>query len=155
MSATITSYIPGRIRVQDNRLTNASKAGQTSSMLQMLPGVTKVSVNQHTASLLVQYDPASGVEELLRTQLGLPQAGRNVKPVQKRHSSGKKQTARLSANDIPFTYRQFLNYGMMATFAVSGIGIALHYRKLHALAGFLFFGLSGLHMYNKRRTLFV
>ncbi len=155
MSATITSYIPGRIRVQDNRLADASEAGQTSGMLQMLPGVTKVSVNQRTASLLVQYDQTSGVEELLRTRLGLPQAGKNLKPQHTRHSSGIKQAAPLSANNIPVTYRQFLNYGMMATFAVSSIGIALHYRKLHALAGFLFFGLSGLHMYNKRRTLFV
>lgn len=155
MSATITSFIPGRIRVQDSRLTNASEAGQTSGMLQMLPGVRKVSVNQRTASLLVQYDPASGIEELLRNSLGLPQAAKNVKPRQKRPSSPKKQVARLSTNTIPVTYRQFLNYGMMLTFAASGIGIALHYRRLHAAAGFLFFGLSGLHMYNKRRTLFV
>jgi hypothetical protein len=155
MSMTITSYLPGRIRVRDNRFTIAAEAGQITGLLKNLHGITGISVNSRTASLLVQYDPASGVEELLRTQLGLPQAARNVKPVQRRHSSGKKQVACLSVNDIPVTYRQFLNYGMMATFAVSGIGIALHYRKLHALAGFLFFGLSGLHMYNKRRTLFV
>lgn len=152
---TITSFIPGRIRVQDNRLGNAAEAVQITDGLKLLPGITGISVNHRTASLLVQYDPASGIEELLRNSLGLPQAAKNVKPRQKRPSSPKKQAARLSANAVPVTYRQFLNYGMMLTFAASGIGIALHYRKLHAAAGFLFFGLSGLHMYNKRRTLFV
>jgi hypothetical protein len=155
MSMTITSSIPGRIRVRDNRLAIAAEACQITGMLKMLPGITKVSVNQRTASLLVQYNQASGVEELLRTHLGLHQPGKAAKSSPRQSSPNKKISSCLAAADLPITYRQFLNYGMMATFAVSGIGIALHYRKLHALAGFLFFGLSGLHMYNKRRTLFV
>lgn len=155
MSTTITSYIPGRIRVRDNRLANAAEAEQITTMLKMLPGIRCVTLNQRTSSLLVQYDPTSGAEKLLKSYAGLEAQIKATRPAPKRRIPDPKKTVLPAVADLPVTYRQFLNYGMMATFAVSGIGIALHYRKLHALAGFLFFGLSGLHMYNKRRTLFV
>lgn len=152
---TITSYIPGRIRVRDNRLADAAAAEQIIAMVKLLPGIRGISVNHRTASLLVQYDPASGAEALLRSHAGIEAPDTPVKPAAGRRKPGKKKNCCITAGDFPITYRQFLNYGMMAAFAASGIGIALHYRKLHAAAGFLFFGLSGLHMYNKRRTLFV
>lgn len=152
---TITSYIPGRIRVRDSRLANAAEAAQITAMVTLLPGIRGISVNHRTASLLVQYDPASGVETLLRSYAGIEPQDTPVKPAASRRKYGKKKSFCIRAGDLPITYRQFLNYGMMVAFAASGIGIALHYRKLHAAAGLLFFGLSGLHMYNKRRTLFI
>lgn len=152
---TIISSIPGRIRVRDSRLADAAEAGQLTSRLKLLPGITGISVNHRTASLLVQYDPASGVEALLRRYAGIEPVDPPVKPAASRKIPGKHKSSCITAGDLPITYRQFLNYGMMVAFAASGIGIALHYRKLHAAAGLLFFGLNGLHMYNKRRTLFV
>lgn len=154
MSMTITSYLPGRMRVRDNRLTCVSEANRITDLLKDLPGITGINVNNRTASLLVQYDPASGVEALLRSYAGIKPVDPPVKPAASRKRPGNKKSSCIIAGDLPVTYRQFLNYGMMAAFAGSGIGIALHYRKLHAAAGFLFLGLSGLHMYNKRRTLF-
>ncbi len=61
----IISYIPGRIRFRDNSLAQAEKADQITALFKSFSGITAVSVNMKTASLLVQYDPASGVEELL------------------------------------------------------------------------------------------
>lgn len=150
---TIISHVPGRIRIRDARLTDTAEAHRITGLLQSLPGITHVSVNRRTAGLLVQYDPASGAEELLRDSVGLPESVAGA-PVMAPKSEGKRRRPCPAAAGLPFSYRQFLNYGMMAACAASGIGIALHYRKLHAAAGFLFFGLSGLHMYDKRKTLF-
>jgi len=153
---TIISKIPGRIRLRDEHLTGAAYAEQMRNRLLAVSGVTSVEINRRTASLLVQYGPtASDVEDLLNSYAGLPQAKVAAKAATKQRSTAKKHTGGIVSGDLPCTYRQFLNYSMMATCAVSGIGIAMHYRKLHALAGFLFFGLSGLHMYNKRKTLFI
>lgn len=152
---TITSYIPGRIRVRDSRLANTAEAEQITAMVKLLPGIRGINVNHRTASLLVQYDPTSGVETLLCSYAGIEPHDTPVKPAASRRKPGEKKSFCIKTGDMHITYRQFLNYGMMVAFAASGIGIALHYRKLHATAGFLFFGLSGLHMYNKRRTLFV
>lgn len=149
----ITSYIPGRIRVQDERFANRADTEPLISILKQLSGINNIVLNHRTSSMLIQYNPASGVEELLKSHCDLVNAEEPVKLAKKQHVSSRKK-CNSSASCLPFSYRQFLNYSMMITFAASGWGIAVHYRKLHKVAGFLFFGLSGLHMYNKRRTLF-
>ena len=151
---TIISNIPGRIRLRDERLTDAVYTEQIRSRLLALPEVTGAEVNQRTASLLVTYSPTPVVEEHLRNALHLPEP---LKPAQKPATGSRTRPGKSGKKTacLPFTQRQILNYGMMITFAASGIGIALHYKKLHALAGFLFFGISSLHMYDKRKTLFV
>lgn len=150
---TITSYIPGRIRVRDERLANKADTEPLISILKQLPGINNIVLNHRTSSMLIQYDPASGVEDLLKSHCDLMDAGEPVKSAKKQPLSSRKK-CNSTASCLPFSYRQFLNYGMMITFAASGWGVAIHYRKLHKVAGFLFFGLSGLHMYNKRKTLF-
>ncbi len=151
---TITSYIPGRVRIRDERLADGADAESLSNMLKQLPGIINITTNHRTSSMLIKYDPASGVEKLLQSHCDLVNTEDPARPTKKQHSCSRKKSSS-SANCLPFSYRQFLNYGMMITFAASGLGIVLHYRKLHKAAGFLFFGLSALHMYNKRRTLFV
>jgi cation transport ATPase len=150
----ITSYLPGRIRLQDQRLAQSSEADRIRSMLLALPGIKEATVNRRNASMLVTYNPLSGVEELLRNNNYLADRAEStkLKPVSSR---GKSRKQAKKGSPLPFTGRQFLNYGMMITFAASGIGIALHYKKLHALAGFLFIGIGSLHMYDKRKTLFI
>ena len=151
---TIISKIPGRIRLRDERLTGAAFTEQLRNRLLAVPGVSGVEMNQRTASLLVTYPPGSEVEALLQSCLHLTEP---VKTKQMQSTGSRTKTGKSvkKASSLPFTQRQILNYGMMVTFAASGIGIALHYKKLHALAGFLFIAIGGLHMYDKRRTLFI
>lgn len=150
----ITSYLPGRIRLQDQRLAQSSEADRIRSMLLTLPGIKEATVNRRNASMLVTYHPASGVEELLRNNGYLADRAETA-PLKPVSSRGKCRKQAQKGALLPFTGRQILNYGMMITFAASGIGIALHYKKLHALAGFLFIGIGSLHMYDKRKTLFI
>lgn len=148
---TITSYLPGRVRVRDQSLTNHRRASELHAILTLLPGVRSVSVNHRSGSMLVTYDPQHPMERQLRELLnatdGTP--GSTVTNRRTIHRPPKKRTGYAPSK------RKLLNYGMMITMVLTGAGAALHMKKLHALAGFLFMGIAGLHMVDKQNTLFV
>jgi len=148
---TITSDIPGRIRIRDQRLTRADKSEQVRNDLLAINGVTEVTVNHRTGSLLIVYSPAQsclqGIMELLDGMFGAEEE----KNISSRACSFR--TAGMSAFGARMQ-KNAVNFGMLTALLTSMVGIMIGLKKLHYAAGVLFLGFFGIHIFERRRVMF-
>lgn len=147
---TITSNIPGRIRITDQRLTRADRAEQLRSELLAMNGVTEVTINVRTGSLLVVYSAAQsclqGIMELITGMFGAAEESAG--------SCGCSfRAAEMLAPGAPMR-RKAVNYGMLASLLASMVGIVVGLKKLHYAAGFIFLAFFGIHVFERRRAMF-
>lgn len=147
---TITSNIPGRIRVRDQRLTRAEVAEQIRTGLLAMNGVTEVTVGIRTGSLLVTYSTAQpclqGIMEFFSAKLG--------EEVDNGSSCGcSLRIKNVLTSGAPLR-RNAVNYGMLASLLTSMVGILVGLKKLHYAAGALFLAFFGIHLFERRRAMF-
>lgn len=147
---TITSKIPGRIRIRDQHLTRADRAEQVRTDLLAMNGVTEVTVGIRTGSLLIIYSTAhsclQGIMELLTGLFGTAEESSD--------SSGCSfRAADLLAPGAPMR-RNAVNLGMLASLLTSMVGIMVGLKKLHVAAGILFLAIFGVHVFERRRVMF-
>jgi heavy-metal-associated domain-containing protein len=150
MDMTVTSKIPGRIRIRDQRLTRADRAEQVRSDLLAMNGVTEVTVGIRTGSLLIIYSTAlsslQGIMEYLTGLFGVTEESDDSCECSFR-------AADLLAPGAPLR-RNAVNYGMLASLLISMVGIMIGLKKLHYAAGVLFLGFFGIHIFERRRAMF-
>lgn len=148
----IASCFDGRIRIRDQRLTQKGVADVACEVLSAIPGISQVTINGRTGSLLIIYSAAvAKLQDIMETITGLfgveqesPKArfGKEIPFV-----SGK-QALGLSVR------KAAVNMGMLASLLTSMIGILFGLKKLHVAAGILFLAFFGIHFFERRRTIF-
>ena len=144
----ITSDIPGRIRIRDQRLTRVDQAEEIRNDLLAMNGVTEVTVGIRTGSLLIVYSAASlqGIMALLNGLFGAAEESSNSCDCSFRAVDFPALGAKMRKNAV--------NSGMLASLLISMIGIMVGLKKLHVAAGILFLGIFGIHIFERRRAMF-
>ena len=152
LDAHIASFIDGRVRVRHRALRDAETVEQARASLTAAPGVRAATVNCHTGSLLLEYDPQAldreGVLSLLRRVGELPEL--------KADGEGECMPARRCCLPKGLNRAQALrlvNRGMLATLAASLAFILTGRGRGHVVAGGAFLALNALHLYTYRRKL--
>lgn len=145
---TITSNIPGRIRIRDQRLTRVDQAEEIRNDLLAMNGVTEVTVGIRTGSLLIVYSAASlqGIMALLNGLFGAAEESSSSCDCSFRAVDFPALGAKMRKNAV--------NSGMLASLLISMIGIMVGLKKLHVAAGILFLGIFGIHIFERRRAMF-
>jgi hypothetical protein len=163
----VASHFEGRVRIRDAALTKEPLLSQAREALLALPGVSSVEANPRVGSVLVLYAAAvTALEKLLRTlaeALGVPEQERPKSPAAEPQGA----TGRVpllsripSLPKIPFAMPSVLknriinNIGMLASLGLSLAAVLIHLKKLHVLAGIVFVGLFGIHLFERRRLVF-
>ena len=144
----ITSDIPGRIRIRDQRLTRVDQAEEIRNDLLAMNGVTEVTVGIRTGSLLIVYSAASlqGIMALLNGLFGAAEESSSSCDCSFRAVDFPALGAKMRKNAV--------NSGMLASLLISMIGIMVGLKKLHVAAGILFLGIFGIHIFERRRAMF-
>jgi cation transport ATPase len=150
----IASCINGRIRFRDQKLTNKNVAETVCERLTALPGVSSISVNNKTGSLLVIYSTAvAGLQKIMDAVTGL--LGAVEEYIGERRSAERRYEERRSgiSNILPGlpARKAIVNYGMLTSLLVSMFGILVG-KKLHVAAGVLFLAVLRVHLADKRKT---
>jgi hypothetical protein len=135
----IASFVAGRIRLRDEKLKNRAVVAEIQKRAAQLKGISDVSINQRTGSLLIFYD---------RVVLRLEQ----VLHILADYLDAAKTECRKYAFSI--TNRKIVNLGMLASLAVSMFGAVLDIAVLHITAGIIFLGFLGLHIFRYKNMFF-
>ncbi len=145
----ITSTIPGRIRIRDQRLTSTGQAEQIRTDLLTMHGVHDVTIASRTGSLLIIYTAATETMQqilaFLTTVFG--NAEDSHIPGACHCSKLFSPTARLHKNAV--------NLGMIISLLTSLIGIVLGAETLHIAAGVLFLATLSVHLFERRRAILI
>lgn len=150
MEECIRSVTPGRVRVRHDTLKNGEHAEKVRLFFAEKEGVRSVVVNPRTGSLLLEYDPArleplhllAFVEELQQTL--------NIDFSEK---ARKNRNCLLSCLWGGVTPRRLENRGMLLSLGASVACILAGRGTGHAAFGWMFLGLSALHVMRNRRCL--
>jgi hypothetical protein len=135
----IASFVEGRIRLRDEKLKNKAVVDEIRKRAAQLRGISDVSINQRTGSLLIFYDRA-----VLRLEQALH--------ILEDYLDAAKTECRKYA--VSITNRKIVNPGMLASLALSMFGAALDIAALHITAGIVFLGFLGLHIFRYKNMLF-
>ncbi|AEG00077.1 HMA2 domain-containing protein [Methylomonas methanica] len=140
----IVSSLPGRIRVRDKRLRDQTRLTELNKQLSKIAAISTVQADARTGSVVVRFDPAaieiseleahldSAVDQVLVEQLIPP----------------------------PITKKQLNRYNKIAMVGSLAASLALttarrkHWRRWHALTGYLFVASVAVHMIIYRKSLF-
>ncbi len=150
----IVSATPGRVRFRNSAITGSSFSSSVESRLKQKKGISKVTVNKNSGSILVEYDTASysidQVGELIRESLSLPAV--QSSPTNSSHI-GNFLGAFSSVGKRPGKQmRNSLNSGLIASLLISMLAIVGDNKKLHIQAGLAFLVLVTKHTFdNKKR----
>ncbi len=140
----IVSSLPGRIRVRDKRLRDQKRLTELKNELAKIAAITALQENVRTGSIVVNFDPEaiditaletvldSAVDHVLSEPLTLP-------PI------SKKQLNR---------YNKVAMMGSLAASLALTVARKKHWRRWHALTGYLFVASVAVHMVIYRKTLF-
>lgn len=149
----IVSAVPGRIRIRDPLLRDATRQERLGAVLAELDGVVEVEGNPRTGSMLLRYiaehtariDMEARVATAVAAELA-PQA------VATQEEAGGRRKLRRWQRDRRLN--TWAKYGMLGSLGVSLALAAAGSKKAHAATGGLFLGLLGVHMAVHRRHLF-
>jgi hypothetical protein len=139
----MVSSLKGRLRLRGRRLKNAATATRAGTALENLPGVTRVTLNQVTGSLLLEYDP---------TRLDPTMA---LKLLAELAPEPERETAAPGSLDRAFqlTPEAAELLTLTGTFIVCVASSALRARKLHLYSGLSLAMLAARHIFKYRRRL--
>jgi hypothetical protein len=164
----VSSHIEGRIRIRDAGFRKEALLTRAREALLGLPGVSEVEANPRVGSLLVIYAAAvTAVQQLLRTLSELLGSGEEIAAEAEAAAASAKPTlvqrARLAlplvgkvrlALPSVLKKRVLNNIGMLVTLGISLGAAAFYLKKLHILAGLVFVGLFGIHLFERRKQVF-
>lgn len=143
----IASHVEGRLRVRDPRLRQPRVLYALREKLLLRPDVREVSCNPKVGSLLVLYRSLRNSFREISSLLG-EFLGRAVPSAPKAAPAPK-----TSPRCRPLlSRRRVVNFGMLASLLASLIASAGS-TQLHILAGLIFLGILGVHLFDKRATL--
>jgi hypothetical protein len=148
----IASFVEGRIRLRDEKLKNSAVVDEIQKRAAQLKGISDVSINQRTGSLLIFYDKAVlRLEQVLHILADYLDAAKTEWGLSQNYGhSPRIQRGRLRFGTVPvagpFFCRKFVKLGMLASLAVSMLGAAAGIAALHITAGIIFLGFVGLHI---------
>lgn len=149
---TISSHIEGRLRVRDPRLRNAGFLQMLQEKLQCLHGVSAVSGSPRSGSLLVLYRqaqlPLEKIDHLLTELLG---SGQNERP-EPRPKPADEAPRSLPELPLSLNRRQAVNWSMLLCLLLSLGALAVGSKRIHIIAGTVFVGILGLHLFDKRKA---
>jgi len=140
----IVSSLPGRIRVRDKRLRDAGRMAQLQQMLSEINAITAVQHDIRTGSVVVNFDADMIDIVSLEAQLdaAVDQAVIEILPIPQ---ISKKQFNR---------YNKITMVGSLAASLALTVAGKRHWRRWHALTGYLFVASVAAHMVIYRKTLF-
>ena len=145
------SDFEGRLRIRDKQLRNPVVVEALREALAESPEVYQSLANVKAGSLLVLYRHSSGIREWIMSRIGSRlQSDRG----ESAHPGGSAQSVSASRRARAVSRRKLVHSGMLASLALSLLGAALDWKKLHLVSGILFIGVVGLHVSGKRRQLF-
>ncbi len=128
----IASFVEGRIRIRDEKLKSISAVSHIERKLSQFKGITDVSINRRSRSLLILYDKAIlKLEQLLHVLADYLDAA--------------KTECRKYA--VSITDRKIVNRAMLASLTLSMFGAAIDITAVHIIAGIVFLGFLGLHLF--------
>jgi hypothetical protein len=149
----IASSIEGRLRIRDEGLTKEEMAHAVRDTLLAIPGVDEVTVNRRVGSLLIVYGKAvSGVERILTALADL--FGLNASPAKEFEDTTPALRLPRISLDRKISRRAVVNLGMLSSLLVSMVGVLLDATGLHVAAGVIFLVLFGIHVFERRKSLF-
>jgi len=135
----ITSFIDGRIRIRDEKLKSISVVSHIQRTLSQFKGITDVSINRRSRSLLILYDKTIlKLEQLLHVLADYLDAAK---------TECRKYV-------VSLTDRKIVNLAMLASLAVSMFGAAIDIAAVHIAGGIVFLGFLGLHFFRYKNILF-
>lgn len=140
----ITSIIPGRIRIRDQRLCSSDKAEQLRSDLLGMDGIGNVTVSPRTGSLLICCSSATETMQEIMAFLG--------KLFGQTEDTGQQSSGLFAPNSR--LHRNSVNLGMIISLLTSLIGVALGAETLHIAAGVLFLATLSIHLFERRRQIY-
>lgn len=135
----IASFIDGRIRIRDEKLKSISTGSHIKTKLLQFKGITDVTINHRTGSLLILYDKV-----ILRLEHILHVLADYLEVAKIKYSKG--------INFI--TDRKIVNIGMLSSLALSMFGAVADATSLHIIAGVIFLGFLALHLFRYKNMLF-
>ncbi len=137
----IVSYIPGRVRLRNDALKSQENIDTLLGLAGTVDGITSITPNLKTGSVLVTYDTAQIDEESLQGIASMMQAmfGESEVP-----SSPIKKCAKILDRKKELAM-------LTATFGLT-VGSLFFGRRLHAIAGVAFTALSIKHMVDRKKS---
>jgi hypothetical protein len=175
----VSSHFEGRVRVRDAGLKQEPLLAKAREALLALPGVSEVEANPRVGSLLVLYSAAvTAAGKILRALsevLGVEEpaesadapgetAGRAGATLGSTLGKTLGSTLAKTLGKItpkgPFTVPGILkkrivnNIGMLVSLGLSLGAAALYFKKIHILAGIVFVGFFGIHLFERRKMVF-
>lgn len=140
----IVSALPGRIRVRDKGLRDQSRMADLKQALGNIEAITAVQADARTGSVVVNFDPETIDIASLETQLdaAVDRALLEILPIPQ---ISKKQFNR---------YNKITMVGSLAASLALTVVHKKHWRRWHALTGYLFVASVAAHMVIYRKTLF-
>lgn len=157
----IASSIDGRVRIRDDLFRNAAAAEAVKRHLLAVPGIREVSTNSRAGSLLVKYQQAQTTLRKITDFLGryLPERlapeGLPARSIPERRSHDRRTLPTRREPSLARLRRQAVNLGMLSSLLLSMAGAVLDAMSLHIVAGVLFLGILAIHLFEKRRSLFI
>ena len=158
----IASSIDGRVRFRDELFRNAEAAEAVKRDLLAVPGIREVSTNSRAGSLLVKYQQAQTTLRKIADFLGrylLPErpasASFPARSAPERRSRERRTLPSRRSASAPQIRRLAVNLGMLASLSLSMAGAVLDAMSLHIVAGVFFLGTLAIHLFDKRRSLFI
>jgi hypothetical protein len=146
------SDFEGHLRIRDERLKNPLAAEAIRDALAESPEVYQSRANARAGSILILYRHSTGVRERIMERLTA-----HLRQFGKDDTVGANDSAQkrpLSSRARLVSRRKAVNYGMMASLALSLLGAVLDRKRFHVFAGILFLGMLGFHLSGKKRQLF-
>jgi hypothetical protein len=171
----VSSHFEGRVRVRDAGLKQEPLLAKAREALLALPGVSEVEANPRVGSLLVLYSAAVtaagkilrvlseilGIEEPAESAVPLEEAaGRAGATLGRTLGSTLAKTLGKIVPRVPFAVPALLkkrivnNIGMLVSLGLSLGAAALYFKKIHILAGIVFVGFFGIHLFERRKMVF-
>ncbi len=139
----ITSAIDGRIRFRSPALRDQGQAERLQELLDSLEGVSLVSANPRTGSLLVEYLPSVLDQQTVIDAVGLPKVEVATRQRADRQSSSRQR------------YMRIAKRGMLASMAALLLFAVSDRERAHVAAGLAFLAFNAYHQYTYRRRLLV
>jgi len=140
----VVSATNGRVRVRHGALKGSSTAGEIRGKLLEMKGVLDVQINRRVGSLLVMYDKAKiSLERILNKVAEVLHV--DLAALKSRMSQANKALTGVKG-------RRYVKRGMLGALGTAMVALVWT-ERYHVVAGGVFLGLLGLHLYQNKRTL--
>ena len=145
----IVSSIRGRIRIRDERLKKMVFADSLKRRLESSEELLDVRINHRVGSMLIIYNPSTTNNKRLFELVGEDIVVKETTG----DTSIKRDNKKILSLRMPKGITKAHKKIMLFSLAASLLGIAFGLKKYHVIAGFIFMGVWGIHLYIHKWTL--